>query len=66
MMRHEHSLAGAIAEDPGLPADDPTCAALAHFALDAGAMAESADDPELSVRRAFDLLEQRWNATGGG
>jgi hypothetical protein len=32
-LRHEAALAIVIAESSGLPTDDPTCVALAHFAL---------------------------------
>lgn len=65
-MRHERSLARAIAEDRGRTVDDPACAAMAHFALDAGTVAVSSADPQLAVRRAFDLLEHGWAAVGGG
>lgn len=65
VMRHERSVAHAIAEDQGLPADDPTCAALAHFALDTNHVAESTPDPESTIRGAFDLLERGWNAING-
>lgn len=64
-MRHQDSLARAIAEDGGMPPDDPTCAAMAHFALEASNLALSAPDPEVAVRRAFDLIEHGWDATGG-
>lgn len=36
-LRHETALAHAIAETTGAPADDPYCAALAHFVLEAAA-----------------------------
>lgn len=62
IMRHERSLARAIAKDQGLPPEDPGCAALAHFALDAGNLAPEAPDPKVAIRRAFDLLEHGWNS----
>ncbi|MFF7972721.1 TetR family transcriptional regulator [Streptomyces sp. NPDC007905] len=60
-MRHERALAETIAADLGAPADDPACAALAHFALEARALAGTAD-PEAAVNAAFDLLEKGWEA----
>jgi AcrR family transcriptional regulator len=60
-MRYERSLAQTIAADQQKPADDPTCAALAHFALDAKNLADSSANPELAVQTAFDLLENGWN-----
>ncbi|MFI6620126.1 TetR/AcrR family transcriptional regulator [Streptomyces sp. NPDC050528] len=62
-LRHAHALARAIAEDSGLPADDPTCAALAHFALEAPRTARGHDDPRQAVTRAFDLLEHGWESS---
>jgi AcrR family transcriptional regulator len=59
-LRHANALARTIAEDSGLPADDPTCAALAHFALEAPRAARGHDDPRRAVTRAFDLLENGW------
>ncbi|MCM3922530.1 TetR/AcrR family transcriptional regulator [Frankia sp. AiPs1] len=38
-LRHETALSAAIAESSGLPADDPACLALAHFALAAAGLA---------------------------
>ncbi|WP_405059670.1 TetR/AcrR family transcriptional regulator [Kribbella sp. NBC_01505] len=61
-MRHETSLAHAIAEAQGLPEDDPACAALAHFALAARFLQQRRAAPEESVDRAFDLLEHGWTA----
>jgi AcrR family transcriptional regulator len=66
IMRHERSLAHAIAADRGLPADDPTCAALAHFSLDASNLADGASDPQRALRDAFDMLERGWTAACGG
>lgn len=61
-LRHETALARAIAEESGLPADDPACAALAHFALEAPRAARSSQDPREAVKRAFDLLDKGWGA----
>ncbi|WP_329394804.1 TetR/AcrR family transcriptional regulator [Streptomyces melanogenes] len=61
-LRHETALARAIAEESGLPADDPACAALAHFALEAPRAARSSQDPREAVTRAFDLLDKGWGA----
>ncbi|MGY5129167.1 TetR/AcrR family transcriptional regulator [Streptomyces nigrescens] len=59
-MRHETALAQAIAADVGAPEDDPACAALAHFALEAPALARGQDDPRAAVDAAFNLLEHGW------
>ncbi|MFG2859129.1 TetR/AcrR family transcriptional regulator [Streptomyces sioyaensis] len=60
-LRHETALACVIAEESGL-ADDPACAALAHFALEAPRAARDSADPRRAVTRAFDLLERGWDA----
>lgn len=59
-LRHTEALAHAIAEECGLPEDDPGCTALAHFALEAPRAARGHDDPRRAVERAFDLLEHGW------
>ncbi|WP_037604283.1 TetR/AcrR family transcriptional regulator [Streptacidiphilus rugosus] len=64
-LRHASALAAVIAEESGLPPDDPACAALAHFALEAPRAARGAEDAARAVTRAFDLLEQGWVALGG-
>lgn len=61
-MRHAAALARVIAEESGLPEDDPACAALAHFALEAPRAADGRPDPRRAVTRAFDLLETGWQA----
>jgi AcrR family transcriptional regulator len=61
-MRHETALSRAVAEDIGAPADDPACAALAHFALQTAGLARGHADPQQAVERAFDLLEHGWEA----
>ncbi|MFI6005151.1 TetR/AcrR family transcriptional regulator [Streptomyces sp. NPDC051366] len=65
-LRHETALAHAIAEAAGAPADDPHCAALAHFALEAPRTARGRADGRERVARAFDLLERGWNGVGPG
>ncbi|MEU6487219.1 helix-turn-helix domain-containing protein [Streptomyces sp. NPDC046887] len=59
-LRHTDALARAIAEESGLPENDPACTALAHFALGAPRVARGHDDPRQAVRCAFDLLEVGW------
>ncbi|WP_446039469.1 TetR/AcrR family transcriptional regulator [Streptomyces sp. SID1121] len=61
-LRHTGALARVIAEESGLPADDPACTALAHFALEAPRTARGHEDPRQAVVRAFDLLESGWGA----
>ncbi|MEU4543465.1 TetR/AcrR family transcriptional regulator [Nonomuraea dietziae] len=61
-LRHTAALAQAIAEESGLPAGDPICAALAHFALEAPRAAYAHDNPRKAITRAFDLLEHGWSA----
>ncbi|MBH5338421.1 TetR family transcriptional regulator [Streptomyces pactum] len=63
-LRHTAALAAVIAEDRGLPEDDPACAALAHFALEAPRVAQGHADPRAAVTRAFELLEHGWHAIG--
>jgi AcrR family transcriptional regulator len=60
-------LAQVIAEESGLPADDPACAALAHFALEAprAAVGPRRDSTE-AINRAFDLLEHGWKHIASG
>jgi AcrR family transcriptional regulator len=65
-LRHTSALAQVIAEDSGLPAADPACTALAHFALEAPRAARGQDDPRQAITRAFDLLENGWNTLAPG
>ncbi|MER7836901.1 helix-turn-helix domain-containing protein [Streptomyces sp. NPDC096040] len=65
-MRHERALAEAIAAELGAAADDPACAALAHFALEARALVAPSPDPVAAVNTAFDLLERGWDAVRPG
>ncbi|MFE7616589.1 TetR/AcrR family transcriptional regulator [Streptomyces sp. NPDC057496] len=60
-LRHTSALARVIAEESGLPADDPACTALAHFALEAPRTALGHDAPHRAVVRAFELLENGWH-----
>jgi AcrR family transcriptional regulator len=64
-LRHTAALAHAIAEDRGLPEDDPACMALAHFALEAPRVARGHDEPRAAITAAFDLLERGWLTVGG-
>lgn len=64
-LRHSDALAHAIADESGLPEDDPACAALAHFALEAPRAAHLHTDPRTAVVRAFDLLENGWQPDRG-
>ncbi|MCQ8187420.1 TetR/AcrR family transcriptional regulator [Streptomyces rugosispiralis] len=64
LMRHEAALAAAIAETTGVPADDPGCAALAHFALETVGFARGRADARRSIEAAFALLEHGWPAAG--
>ncbi|WP_328664248.1 TetR/AcrR family transcriptional regulator [Streptomyces sp. NBC_00328] len=64
-LRHTAALAQVIAEESGLPAGDPACTALAHFALEAPHAARTHDDPERVISRAFDLLDRGWRDLGG-
>ncbi|GAA0677788.1 TetR/AcrR family transcriptional regulator [Streptomyces malaysiensis subsp. malaysiensis] len=59
-LRHEYALAAAIADDAGLPADDPGCRALAHFALEAPVLVRGSRDPDTALDRVFDLLGNGW------
>ncbi|MEU2247138.1 TetR family transcriptional regulator [Streptomyces sp. NPDC019224] len=64
-LRHTDALAAVIAEESGRPADDPACAALAHFALEAPRTARGHDDPRTAITRAFALLENGWQGLDG-
>ncbi|TYB57481.1 TetR family transcriptional regulator [Nonomuraea sp. PA05] len=59
-LRHTAALARAIAEESGLPADDPACTALAHFALEAPSAVRGHHDTHQALTRVFDLLERGW------
>ncbi|WP_392895103.1 TetR/AcrR family transcriptional regulator [Streptomyces sp. LN699] len=59
-LRHSSALARVIADESGLPSDDPGCAALAHFTLEAPRAAHGQGDARQALIRAFDLLEHGW------
>ncbi|MFE9097190.1 TetR/AcrR family transcriptional regulator [Streptomyces sp. NPDC007264] len=61
-LRHTAALAEVIAQESGLPADDPACTALAHFALEAPRAVHTHQDLRQAITRAFELLENGWNA----
>ncbi|MEV0848900.1 TetR family transcriptional regulator [Streptomyces sp. NPDC049954] len=66
-MRHETALAGAVAEESGLPMDDPLCAALARFALQSRDLGrDTGGGPAPAVEAAFDLLAHGWDAARDG
>ncbi|WP_424215874.1 TetR/AcrR family transcriptional regulator (plasmid) [Streptomyces sp. BI20] len=65
-LRHAGALTRAIAEEAGLPPDDPSCAALAHFALEAPRAARGHGDARRAIGAAFDLLEHGWPRQGRG
>ncbi|GAA2208962.1 TetR/AcrR family transcriptional regulator [Nonomuraea monospora] len=59
-LRHTAALARVIAEESGLPADDPACTALAHFALEAPSAVRGRPGTHQALTRVFDLLERGW------
>lgn len=60
--RHADSLAAAIAEQIGAPADDLTCAALARYVLDIPALLRRQPDPRAAIETLFDLLDTGWQS----
>ncbi|MGW8943526.1 hypothetical protein [Streptomyces koyangensis] len=54
----------ALVEESGLPADDPACTALVHFAREAPHAARGQDDPGAVLDRAFGLLDSGWRELG--
>ncbi|MFF3505585.1 TetR/AcrR family transcriptional regulator [Streptomyces sp. NPDC003247] len=59
-MDYTADLAAVIAEESGLPADDPACTALAHFALEAPHAVRGHANSAEAIRRTFDLLDSGW------
>jgi AcrR family transcriptional regulator len=57
---YERSLAAALAEDAGLPGDDPRASALARLVV--GSLALEAPDRGAAVDAAFALLRRGWPA----
>jgi AcrR family transcriptional regulator len=61
-MRHQDALAHAVASELRAPSDDPHCAALARFALEAIDVAARSPDPSRTLDAAFDILEHGWQS----
>jgi AcrR family transcriptional regulator len=61
-LRHEVSLAAAIAADIGAPEDDARCAVLARFALEGADLANRRPDPLPTIDEVFAVLERGWPA----
>ncbi|WP_329575410.1 TetR/AcrR family transcriptional regulator [Kitasatospora sp. NBC_01250] len=64
--RHEAALARAVAAAVGAPEGDVSCAALAHFALEARSLVLRHPEPRRAAEEAFALLEHGWAATHPG
>ena len=62
-LRHEDTLARAIAADIGEPPDDVACTALAHFMLESRFLASRTPDPAAAMDAIFALLDAGWAAT---
>ena len=58
--RHEHVLARALAQELGRRDGDRWCAAMAHFVLEAAALAEGDRHPRQMIDVALDILERGW------
>lgn len=56
-LRHEQVLARALAVELGRPEGDLWCSAMAHFVLEAAALAERAPNPPRALEAALDILE---------
>ncbi|HZE38810.1 MAG TPA: TetR family transcriptional regulator [Stackebrandtia sp.] len=65
-MRHETAVAEAIAEEVGAPADDVTCAALAHFALESRVLMRRFGPTAEVMDQIFALLEDGWSRAHPG
>ena len=59
-MRHEHVLARVLAKDLGRPEGDLWCGTMAHFVLEAAALAERSRHAARTIEVAFDILERGW------
>lgn len=57
-VRHEHALAKALAAEHAR--SEPWCRAMAHFVLEAFALAALSSDGTRMVDEAFDILEHGW------
>ena len=58
--RWEKSLAAAIAQEAGLPANDVSAAALARYALDAVELGQDSPDPQAAIPAVFARLRRGW------
>jgi hypothetical protein len=63
-LRHEDSLAAAIAADLGQPEPGDDVRAIARFVLQTQLLALAADDPAATIRAAFGILESGWSPQG--
>ncbi|MBF6331935.1 TetR/AcrR family transcriptional regulator [Nocardia transvalensis] len=61
-LRHEATLAKTIASEVDAPDDDPACAALARFALEAVDLVLQHPNPQTALEAIFGLLEHGWTA----
>lgn len=61
-LRHERTLAAAIAADRGEPVPSVTSRAFARYVLGIYPMAQDAPDPPALVDEAFDLITPGWDA----
>jgi AcrR family transcriptional regulator len=59
-MRHETTLARAIAQEMGAPEDDVTCAALARFALASRELILAHEHPRRAAEEIFACLQRGW------
>jgi AcrR family transcriptional regulator len=59
-LRHEHTLAAALATESGGRRDDPAFLAIAHFALEASLLSARSEKPFAMLEAAFDILEHGW------
>ncbi|MEY2225777.1 TetR/AcrR family transcriptional regulator [Streptomyces sp. BF23-19] len=62
-LRHEQTLAAALAEATGLTPEAPAVAGLARFTLESASIARASEDPARTMRDLFTLLEHGWAAT---
>ncbi|WP_328959949.1 helix-turn-helix domain-containing protein [Streptomyces virginiae] len=62
-LRHEETLAAALAEATGLTPEAPAVAGLARFTLESASIARASEDPARTMRELFTLLEHGWAAT---
>ncbi|GAA5057466.1 TetR/AcrR family transcriptional regulator [Nocardia callitridis] len=65
LLRHADSLAGAIADEWGLPQPTTACRAIARFVVDAHPLARTANDPDAAVAEIFRMIDAAWEAAFG-